>query len=350
MKIDFSYKKGAITVNSGYIFKGRHYRCRYMRFPTLYRDPEPGTETVQLYYFEPRSQIRASLMILHGLGSSNIKFLLWMGKQLASSGINTAVLVLPGIYTRVENASASGVSYLHPHVPRMYKFWEHAVVDTLSVIDLLEQRKLWKENNCLLGYCLGGMLSTIVALLDERVYQTILMTVGGHLPKILFESRSTRFVRRIIQDGFKNEYYVHDKSRLYEIYEEQLPYVKRMSFYEILSNEEVHPLFRIDPLSYAHLLNKSKTAFIDALFDRSLPVQSRRLLYKEMVGTERYIIPIGHVTWLPFEYLLARYITHKVHIYNKEVAQRLIIREMIEDPLDDWMISLDDDFAVRSIK
>ena len=302
----------------------------------MYEKPEQGTETVELYNFQPRSEIRASLMILHGLGSSNIKFLLWMGKQIASAGINCSVLILPGIYTRVENGSASGVSYLHPHIPRMYKFWEHAVVDTLTIIDFLDQKKLWKKNNCLLGYCLGGMLSAIVSVLDTRVYQTIFMTSGGHLPSILLQSKTTRFVRKIIGSGFKSEYHLHDKKRLFEIYEEQLPSVKMMSLHEILNNEEIHPLFRIDPLSYSHLLNKSKTTFIDALFDTTLPLQSRRLLYKEMAGSERYIIPIGHVTWLPFEYLLARYITHKVHIYDKNVAKRLLIKEVIEDPLDDF--------------
>jgi hypothetical protein len=337
MKIDFSYRKKHIISNSGYIFKGRYYRCSYIRFPTLYEKPEPGTETVQLYNFQPKSEIRASSIILHGLGSSNIKFLLWMGKQLASAGINTCILIFPGIYTRVENSSASGMSYLHPDIPRMYKFWEHAVVDTLSTIDFLDQKGLWKKNNCLLGYCLGGMVSAIISVLDTRIYQTIFMAIGGHLPKILFQSRATRFVRKIIQHGFKNEYYTHDKKRLYRIYKEQLPSVKKMSLHEILNNEEIHPLFRIDPLSYAHLLDKSKTAFIDALFDRSLPIQSRRLLYKEMEGTERYIIPVGHVTWLPFEYLLARYITHKVHIYDRNVAKRLLIKDSIEDPLDDFL-------------
>jgi len=30
MKIDFSYRKKHIVSNSGYIFKGRHYRCGYI--------------------------------------------------------------------------------------------------------------------------------------------------------------------------------------------------------------------------------------------------------------------------------------------------------------------------------
>lgn len=335
MKIEFSYRKKPIVSSSGYIFKGRHYRCSYIRFPTLYENPEPGTETVELYNFEPKSEIRASLLILHGLGSSNIKFLLWMGKQLASAGINTTVPILPGIYTRVENRSVSGISYLYPHIPRMYKFWEHAVVDTFSIIDFLDQNDFWKRNNCLFGYCLGGMISSIVAVMDPRIYQTVFMTIGGHLPRIIFDSRVTLFARKIIQRGLKNEHFLHDKRKLYRIYQEQLPFVKRMSLHEILNNEEIHPLFRVDPLSYAHLLDQPRAVFIDALFDRSLPFQSRRLLYKEMTGTERYIVPIGHTSWLPFEYLLGRYIAHKVHVDGKNVAKRLIQRELIEDPMDD---------------
>lgn len=337
MQINFSYNKNIIDSHSGYIFKGKHYRCSYIRFPTLYCKPEQGTENVELYNFQPKSEIRASLMILHGLGSSNIKFLLWMGKQIASVGINTTVLIFPGIYTRVENGSASGLSYLYPDIPRMYKFWEHAVVDTFSTIDFLEQQNLWKENNCLLGYCLGGMVSTIVSVMDPRVYQTIFMTIGGHLPKILFESSVTRFVRRIIKSGFKGENFLHDKKRLYRIYKEQLPSVKKMPLHDILTNEDIHPLFRVDPLSYAHLLDKSKAVFIDALFDNSLPFQSRRMLYKEMGGTKRYIIPVGHATWLPFEYLLARYIAHKLHVYDKHLAKKLFIKEKLEDPLDDFV-------------
>jgi len=336
MKIDFSYRKKHIVSNSGYIFKGSHYRCSFVRFKTLYENPEPGTETVELYNFQPKSEIRASLMILHGLGSSNIKFLLWMGKQLAAAGINTSVPILPGIYTRVENGFASGVSYLYPHIPRMFKCWEHAIVDVFSIIDYLVQNRLWKRNNCLFGYCLGGMVSSIVSVMDPRIYQTVFMTIGGHLPRIIFDSRVTRFARKIIQSGLKSEYFLHDKNRLYRMYDEQLPSVKKMSLHEILNHEGIHPLFRVDPLSYAHLLDPSRVVFIDALFDRSLPFQSRRLLYKEMTGAERYIVPIGHTSWLPFEYLLGRYIAHKVHVDGKNVAKMLLQRERIEDPMDDF--------------
>ena len=122
-------------------------------------------------------------MILHGLGSSNIKFLLWLGPHLASAGVNTSILILPGNYTRVENKSVSGRSFLYPDINLMFQFWEHAVVDVLTSIDLLEDMGLWKENNLLMGYCLGGMISTIVAAIDSRIAHTLFMTTGGNIPK-----------------------------------------------------------------------------------------------------------------------------------------------------------------------
>jgi len=32
-----------------------------------------------------------------------------------------------------------------------------------------------------------------------------------------------------------------------------------------------------------------------------------------------------------------RYITHKVHIYDRQTAKRLIVKEVIEDPLNDFI-------------
>ncbi len=53
-----------------------------MRYNSLYRNPAPGTETVELYNYQPKGEIKASSLILHGLGSRNIKFLLWLGPPI----------------------------------------------------------------------------------------------------------------------------------------------------------------------------------------------------------------------------------------------------------------------------
>lgn len=337
MKIDFSYNKKDIKYTEGYIFKGKFYRCNFIRFKTLYRRPAQGTETVEVYNFNPKSKVRGSVMILHGLGSRNIKFMLWMGTHLASAGINSSIVILPGNYTRVENKSVSGRSFLWPEISVMYRFWEHAVVDILSTIDLLEQENLWKKNNCILGYCLGGMLASIVSTLDKRIDETIFMMTGGHIPKILYKSRATRFARRLFNEGLKTPYYLQDRERLYKTYKEQFSIVKEMSLKELLTMEGIHPLFRIDPIAYAHLLNKSKVTFIDALFDETIPLVSRIILYKQMHGANRYTIPITHTGWLPFEFFVAQYVLLKFNINDLKSRKMLLKKLKIEVPFLDYL-------------
>lgn len=333
MKINFEYNKRKVEYVSGYIFKGKNYRCSYVRYKTLYHNPAPGTEQVEFYNFHPKSEIKASALILHGLGSRNIKFLLWLGPHLASAGVNTSILILPGNYTRVENNSVSGRSFLYPNMELMYQFWEHAVVDTMTTIDLLENLGLWKPNSLLMGYCLGGMISTMVAAIDTRIAHTLFMTTGGHIPKILHESPATSFVRRIFSTNENMKFDLGDKNKLYSIYEEQFPLVKNMQLEELLSSNEIHPLFKIDPMSYAHLIDMKKVTFIDAFFDSTLPIKSRAALYDEMKGSKRKVLPISHVNWLPFGYLLAKYMLHKVHVTDKNSRKALLRKEKIEDPL-----------------
>ncbi|NLW21902.1 MAG: alpha/beta hydrolase [Tissierellia bacterium] len=333
MIIDFKYERKDIAYNSGYIFKGKNYRCSYIRYKSLYKNLAPGTENVELYLFEPKKETRASTLILHGLGSRNIKFLLWIGPHLANAGVNTSILILPGNYTRVEDGSVSGRSYLYPDIKTMYQFWEHGVIDTLTTIDLLEQLDLWKKNNIILGYCLGGMIASIVGAIDKRINHLLFMTTGGHLPQILHQSPATQFVRRMFDRGFKAEYDLDNREKLYRIYDENFPRVKNMSFEEIVSNREIHPLFKIDPISYAHLLDMEKVTFIDAYFDSTLPIQSRKVLYHEMQGANRKVLPISHVNWLPFSYFIAKYILYKLNINSKVAKKALLTRETIENPL-----------------
>lgn len=334
MSIDFLYDKKNIDYVSGHIFKGKSYRCSYIRYKTLYKNPAPGTENVEFYLYKPKGEVRASTLILHGLGSRNIKFLLWLGPHLANAGVNTSILILPGNYTRVENNSVSGKSYLYPDMKSMFQFWEHGVVDTLTTIDLLEQSHCWKDNNIILGYCLGGMISTIVGAIESRLNHLLFMTTGGHIPRILHQSPAAAFARKLFDRGLEPDFYLDDREKLYNIYDEQFPLVREMTFADIVSSKKIHPLFKIDPISYAHLLDMKKVTFIDAYFDSTLPIQSRKVLYDEMYGANRKVLPISHVNWLPFGYFVAKYILHKLNINAKEAKKALLTKESIENPLE----------------
>jgi hypothetical protein len=339
MIINFNYSKKRIDYVEGYIFKGISYRCNYTRFKTLYNKPSLGTETVELYNFEPKTEIKASIIIVPGLGSGNIPFLLWMGTHLASAGVHSTIIVLPGNYTRVENMSVSGRSYLWPDIDVMFNFWEHAVIDVQSCIDILEQKGLWKSNNIVMGYCLGGMISTIVTAIDKRINETILMTTGGNLPRILHESKAAAFARRKFKKGYVAEYNLHDKKVLYDEYKTQFPLVKQMSLLEITRRKDIHPLFKIDPISYGHLIDSKRVTLIDALIDETLPLVSRYSFLKEVKGAKRYILPMSHISWLPFERFIAQYILLKVNIKDVKIIREVLKKQKKEQNLIDYIIN-----------
>lgn len=331
MRVDFEFEKGKIDYLSGYIFKGKNYRCNYLRYDTRYKKAAKGTQEVEVYNFQPKGDVRASAIIMQGLGSRNVKFLLWMATHLSSAGISSSVIIPPGNYTRVEDKSVSGKNYLWPDLNLMVPTWENAVVDVMTTIDLLQQEGLWLENNCLVGYCLGGMISCIVSAIEKRINETILVATGGHMGMIMHESRTTKFARKLMKNGYGDDYYLNDKEKIYATYEEQMPRINRMTLKEIIESEDIHPLLKIDPLAYAHLLSQSRTTIIDAYFDETLPKPTRKLLFEQLEDAKKYVTPFSHGTWLPFEYLLSLYILHRMKVNDRRTKKMLLRSEKPED-------------------
>ena len=54
MNINFHYDKRDIDYVSGYIFKGKSYRCSYVRYKTLYENHSPGTENVNCIFINQK--------------------------------------------------------------------------------------------------------------------------------------------------------------------------------------------------------------------------------------------------------------------------------------------------------
>ncbi|WP_324447730.1 alpha/beta hydrolase [Mesotoga prima] len=325
MNPDFSYEKKKIEFSSGYIFKGKHYRCSIIKYPSFYRNKIRGTENVEIYNFSPRERAVGSIIILHGLGTVNIPFLFWMGSHLASAGLQASVMILPGNYTRTATGSTSGKDFFSPDLRRLIVFWEQAVVDTMTTIDLLQQEKLWWDNNCLFGYCLGGMISTIVNAIDQRINDMILMTVGGNIAKIIWQSPVLKSIRNSLRSGSGKEGYLNDEVKLNARFEEDARAVKLIKSAHELIESDLHPLFKIDPLAYARFSDRKKVTMIEAFFDKTLPIETRKQLWEAFGRPKRYIVPVGHVSWFPFEYALGKFILKKLGI--KEARRNLRLLE-----------------------
>lgn len=326
----YYYDKRKLNANSGVIFKGRNYRCYYISFPSLFKEPARGTEILQIYNFRPKEKARGSVVILHGLGTRNIEFLLWMGTHLASAGVNAIMPVLPGNYTRIEDGAYYGTRYIWPDSQVIHNAHSHAVIDVLTTIDYFVQEGLWHDNNCMMGYCLGGMICTVASAIDDRINQTIMMTTGGNMPRLIYESRVSGFVKRMSHEGRITDPRIHNRDKLFDEYDSQWDTVKNMTLDELLLSKEIHPLYKVDPMAFAKFLDKKKVTAIDALFDRTISLASRKSFFKQLKGAKRYVLPISHVSWLPLEFLLAKYILHKVNIFDSLMTSRMLGKESIK--------------------
>lgn len=329
VNFDFEYRTPQLS--SGYIMKGKNFRVSLIKFPTLYERPLPGTETVEIYHIEPKERPVGSLILLHGLGTINIPFLLWMGIHMANAGVRTFLPILPGNLTRTADGSTSGREYFSTDVKKMVLFWEHAVVDVLTTLQVAQEKGWWHENNCLVGYCLGGMISVIISSLKKEFRKTIIITSGGDIATLMWYSPTLAYFRRDVRKGFGKEYRMDDKNWLLDTFERDIRKLDSFKSIEQMINSEIHPLLKIDPIAYAQFVQKDRITFIEALFDRALPLRTRKILWNALGRPKRHIIPMGHVTWLPFQYFLGSLVLREMNIKEFKRKMKLLEKPKIEE-------------------
>lgn len=329
--VNFEYTGKVDEFTQGYISKAKKFRVSYVRFKTLYQDPIKGTELMEYYLFDPKEDPVGILFVLHGLGTSNIPFLLWMATHLANAGVRVVLPILPGNFTRVAHGSVSGKDFFDTDVQRATKFWEQSVVDTLTTIDHIKNQGLWISNAYLFGFCLGGMISVIVNALRNDFNKTILMAVGGEMSTLMWHSPTLAFFRKSVEKlkfTGKIKHYIEDQKKMKEIFREELEIIKQFKSVEEIQSSNIHPYLKLDPIAYAQFVDRKKIIFVEALFDKALPLRSRKLLWYALGKPKRYIIPSGHVTWLPLQFFIARFILMNMGI--KEFKKQVEILRKIE--------------------
>ncbi|HCI29328.1 MAG TPA: alpha/beta hydrolase [Fervidobacterium sp.] len=329
--VSFEYTGKVEAFTKGYIMKAKKFRGLYIKFETLYPRPIKGTETVEYYLFNPKSDPVGILFILHGLGTSNIPFLLWMATHLANAGVRVVFPILPGNFTRVADNSVSGKDFFDTDVERATMFWEQSVIDVSSIVDHIKAQGLWVENAYMFGFCLGGMVSVMINAIRDDFKRTIMMTVGGEMATLMWSSPTLEYFRKSVEsmkDTGKIKYSIGDMRKMKEIFREQLKELQKFETVEEMQKSDIHPYLKLDPIAYAQFVDRDKIIFVEALFDKALPLRSRRLLWEALGRPTKYIIPSGHVTWLPLQFFVARFILENMGI--SEFKKQMEVLRKIE--------------------
>lgn len=326
--VSFEYRRRPIDFTLGYIFKAKKFRASLLRFHTLYEKPVKGAELVETFLFEPKETAVGNLFVLHGLGSTNVPFLLWMATHLANAGVRVFMPILPGNFTRVAHGSTSGKDFFDTNVERAARFWEQSVVDVLSVVDWAKQQNLWLSKTHLFGFCLGGMVAVLLNAVSDDFEKTTLMTVGGEMATLLWNSPTLAFFRRDRKLLNGAPYGVGQKEAFLKTFEEDIKKLSQFETVEQMQRSDIHPYLKLDPLAYARFAKKERIIFIEALFDRALPKRSRKLLWEALGKPKRYVIPSGHVTWLPFQYAVCKFILRNMGV--RELRRQLELLRRVE--------------------
>jgi dienelactone hydrolase len=313
--IDFTYDKynnNNIDFVQGYINKGKNYRESIIKYPSLYTHAKKGTELNEIYLFEPKKKAVGLVIILHGLGTKNISYILKMGRYFSNFGVRALVPILPDNYTRTSNGSMSGKKYFSDSVGSILNTWEHAVVDILSLIDFLKMNNLWHENNCMIGYCLGGMVSVIVNSINTSIKHNFIIASGGNIADLLWNSPILQYARRDFLNNKDDPYLLNDKDYLIKIFQDTLKHPDNFKSVGDILKSEIHPLLKVDPALYAKFLPREKVTFLEAAFDFALPKSSRKILWENLGKPKRIVLPIDHITWLAFHRLISNIILNEM--------------------------------------
>jgi dienelactone hydrolase len=311
-KIDFRYAKQNIEFTQAFINKGKNYRESLIKFNSLYKFNKKGTEANEIYLFEPRGKALGVALILHGLGTKNITYILKMGRYFSKLGIRAVVPILPDNYTRTSNGSMSGKNYFSADIYTTLNTWEHAVVDILSIIDFLKANELWHERNFMIGYCLGGMVSVIVNALNPEIKHNFIIASGGNMAELIWESPTLEFTRRELLKKKDQIAYLSDRERLKKTFQNDLKRIGEFKNIQEFLNSNIHPLMKVDPAAYSKFLDREKVTFLEAAFDKTLPKNTRRVLWENLGRPRKMTVPIDHITWLPFQRLISNIIINEM--------------------------------------
>ncbi|HAA82560.1 MAG: Uncharacterized protein XD57_0651 [Thermotoga petrophila] len=304
----FEHVKVPSDYSLGYVHRTKNVRISILKFKSTYPDAEKGTDPVEVYIFSPKRKKVGSVMILQGLGSRNVLYLLRMAYYLSKRKIEAIVPVLPGNFIRVAHGSVSGKDYFSSDLGKMTRFWEHALTDLLSLLELLKVKKMWHERNCLFGYCLGGMIAVLLNALSRDFKKTIIMMAGGDFATLFWKSPTLSFLRRELRSGKGEEHGMTNEENFYGVYRNDLEKLKEFSSVQEMLNSNIHPLLKLDPLAYAKFVDTSRIVMLEAMFDKALPKSTRDILWEYLGRPKRIRVPSSHVSWLPFQIFAARYI------------------------------------------
>lgn len=252
-------------------------------FNSLYKTNNPILDKVKCLYF-PCKHSKDSIIIVHGMGERNLKYLIFYAKKFCENGYNVILPILPYHYDRKVDDTA----FLSGFTEDIEKRFNQSVSDIIACCSILTELNINTIN--ILGFSLGGIISVISKALDNRIKKASFVVTGGNFEHITWHSIATKVLRVRYEspDSPCNSKLCTQKHKNF------CKICKDFKSIDDLTN--LPSCFRYDASVFAGILNKKDVIMFNALFDIFIPRNASNDLWDKLNHPKKYMLPAGHLT------------------------------------------------------
>ena len=291
------------------------FGCAHYAMNTHYIGPKPLPEQIKEEFSYPRSHILYEEKIIEKTDYYTVKQITFASKKtimpknhdifinyydLPGKKKTPVIMVLPilgGSYRIAKNFasyfSKNGYASLivHRHedrkilqnVEEIDRALKQMVFDLKQVIDWIEtQEDLDSEKIGVFGASMGGIKTSLISALDDRVDASVIALAAGDIPYLLTHSKEKGIIRKK-KEFMKESNITHEE------------------FYEKLGKR-----INCDPIRYAEYVNANNVLMILAVFDKIVPYSKGKELRDRIGRPETIFLLAGHYSAYPYMFYIKR--------------------------------------------
>jgi isopenicillin-N N-acyltransferase-like protein len=233
------------------------YSVWELSFPSPRKSGIEEVDVVWMRYFRPvrDGKVPATVLLHHLQDDQMLEEV--VASQLAMNGIATLLLTFPYYGKRAPKDASKQLEMLGQDMTGTLKAFHQGICDARRAGDWLIQRpEVDPKMVSLTGISLGGLCAALTAGVDTSFYKVVPVIAGGDIAKVIFSAKILESVREKLKKDGRTEDSVRES------------------------------LVTIEPLTYAHRVNKDKVLMINAKYDEVIPKSCTTALAEKMGGAK----------------------------------------------------------------
>ncbi|MFH1506544.1 MAG: alpha/beta family hydrolase [archaeon] len=283
----YDYKKTRIKAQQKLTSEKNCYKIYDIRFPSKYKTDVKKNNTVYATLYTPKKKFKQTILLIHGTGAGKVQKFLFdiFCKALSKRGFEAVFITLPYNLQRTPPREKSGRTFDRLDAKQTLCFFEQAILDIRSLMDMLEQSQ--KRRFSIFGTSLGGIIALMSMALDKRIKKGVFLVTGGYYPKLLWGG----VLRFFMKEDCPNS---AECRRIHEGYRQYIKKIKKPKDLDKVAFKKECYLY--DPLTFTNMMKERPVLMINGLFDFVIPKSAADELWNSL-GKPRLIwLPAGHGT------------------------------------------------------